>query len=359
MNRLALAAVLALAPAAASAQVVRIVNDEARSEIHILIGPVDLPAGGAGQGHAAHQMVYPPVETVAYPVSGYLTGFRFDVSDRDGHPVPNQVVHHLNFIDPDHRELFLPISRRVAAAGGETGPQSMPWFLVGLPVRQGERLVVSSMLHNPTGTSYTGVTVRFTMTYVKSGRPWPLFAIHPFQVDAAFPFGDKSWDLPPGASSRSWDGKPAVPGRILIMGGHLHEYATRLRFEDVTANTVIFDATPHTDAQGNPNSLTTTSYLTRLGVVVDTSHVYRVTVSYRNPTPNTIPEGAMGVVGGIFLPAGGSEWPATDTGDFTYQMDRRHYLREVHGTYATILQDLADGGKKPAGPPQPAEHHHH
>ena len=352
-TRTLLALLLALAPSTAAAQTVRVLNDEAQSRITILIGPVELPA--MGEHHGAHGGVLPPVETVSFPMSGYLTGFSYDVVDRDGREVPNTVVHHLNFIDPDHRELFLPISRRVAATGGETGDQAMPWFLFGLPVNKGDRLVVAAMLHNPTGTDYHGVTVRFTMPYVKTGRPWPLFPIHPFQVDAAFPFGDKSWDLPPGASSRSWEGKPTVNGKILIMGGHLHEYATRLRFEDATTGALIFDAKPYTDDEGNVNRLATTSFLKKLGMAVDTSHLYRVTVDYQNPTPDTIPSGGMGVVAGIFRPSRGEQWPATNLADFNYVMDRKHYLREVTGTLAVIMAPPADK-KKPAAKAPAHEH---
>ncbi|MSR05653.1 MAG: hypothetical protein EXR93_01075 [Gemmatimonadetes bacterium] len=340
---------LVLAPSAAAAQTVRVVNDDAQSRFTILIGPIELPV--MGEHHGAHGGILPPVETVSFPMTGYLTGFSYDVVDQDGKTVPNQVVHHLNFIDPDHRELFLPISRRVAAAGGETGDQAMPWFLFGLPVNKGDRLVVAAMLHNPTSTAYHGATVRFTMTYQKTGRPWPLFPIQPFQVDAAFPFGDKSWDLPPGASSRSWEGKPAVNGKILIMGGHLHEYATRLRFQDATTGKLIFDATPYMDDNGNVNSLTTSSFLKNLGMKVDTSHLYRVTVDYQNPKPDTMPSGGMGVVAGIFLPSSGEQWLATDVKEFLYVMDRKHYMREVTGTMAVIMAPPADKKK-------PAEHKH-
>ena len=54
-------------------------------------------------------------------------------------------------------------------------------------------------------------------------------------------------------------------------------------------------------------------------------HVYRVTVEYDNPTSDTIPQGGMGVVAGLFLPS--AQWPTADTTDATYRADRAHYLR--------------------------------
>ncbi|MBI4421061.1 MAG: hypothetical protein HY560_09570, partial [Gemmatimonadetes bacterium] len=242
---------------------------------------------------------------------------------------------HLNLIDPDHRELFLPISQRIGAVGGETGPQSLPRILFGLPLKAGQRVVVSAMLHNPTAKDYRGATVRFYWKYTQAGRLWPLFQLQPFQLDVAFPAGDKSFDLPPGKWSKSYEGKPAIPGRILGIGGHLHEYATALRFEDVTANRTIWEGEPYTDEKGNVNRLAVGRLYRRLGVALDTAHLYRVTVFYQNPTADTIRSGGMGVVAGVVLPQ--TLWPATDTTDRLYRLDRQHYLREVSGRLEEIL----------------------
>lgn len=351
----ALALALGL-PVSAPGQVgTRIVNDAARRELGILIGPVDLPAGG--EEHAAHSMVYPPVETVSVPIDAYVYAFRYDVVDTDGKRVPSQVVHHLNLIDPDHRELFLPISQRIGAVGGETGSQSLPWLLFGLPLKAGQRIVVSAMLHNPTDQDYRGATVRFFWKYVKAGRPWPFFTLHPFQLDVAFPAGDKSFDLPPGKASKAYEGKPSVPGRILGVGGHLHEYATSLRFEDVTGGRLIWEGKPFTDENGNVNRLAVGRLYRKLGVRIDTAHVYRVTVTYQNPTADTLKAGGMGVVAGVFLPD--ADWPATDTADPLYVLDRKHYLREVNGR---LDQILAQDSGAVAGSPRTAEpdpHAHH
>src|SRR5439155_1523626 len=138
------------------------------------------------------------------------------------------------------------------------GAQELPWpvrYLFGVPVTAGERVVVSAMLHNPTPKDYHGVTLRYYWKYLKGGRSWPLFALQPFQLDVAFPAGDKAFDLPPGKFSKSYEGKPSVAGRILAIGGHLHELATSLRFEDVTAKSTIWEGRPYTDDRGNVNRL--------------------------------------------------------------------------------------------------------
>jgi hypothetical protein len=229
----------------------------------------------------------------------------------------------------------------------------MPWMGFGMPVSKGQRVVVTAMLHNPTGKELRGVTIRFYWQYVKAGRPWPFILVQPFQLDVAFPAGDKSWDLPPGPSSRSYEGKPAVPGRILAMGGHLHQHATSLLFEDATTGRLIWEGKP-TVEDGVENRLPIGSFLTKLGEKMDTSHTYRVTVKYLNPTADTLRSAGMGVVAGAFIPTGDTPWPATDTTDAMYVLDRKHYMREVRGTLAVILSGGKD--KKPAA--KAAEHHH-
>lgn len=329
----------------AQASGVHIMDDQERERFVVTIGPMDLPAGG--DHHGTHGAVLPPVGTVTLPRNAYLYGFEFDLVDGKGRPVPNEVLHHLNLIDADHRELFLPISQRMLAIGRETGAQSMPWLLLGYPVEAGQRMVVSAMMHNPLYQDFSGVQLRVYLRYVKDGRPWPLFGVYPFQLDVAFPAGDKSFDLPPGHFTRSYEAQPALAGRVMVVGGHLHPYATSLKFEDVTANAVIWEGLPIEGEDQSLDGVTVGRLYKRLGVKISPDHTYRVTVTYHNPTGDTIPEGGMGVIGGVFLPSGDESWPAADQTDELYVLDRRHYLREVQGRYEQIVALVGGRDKLP------------
>lgn len=359
---------------ASAAPGVRLVDDAENRQLVVLVGPVDFPAprddaaahghgasdpprgaspgdpaaghahgGAAGPGggghHGAHAPVFPPVAAVRFPFDASLHGFGYDLVNARGDTLPREVLHHVNFIDPARRELFLPISQRIAAAGKETGEQVLPALLFGYPVREGQRMVVSAMLHNPTGEPQEGVVLRFRFDYVPGARPWPFLEVYPFQLDVAFPAGDKSFDLPPGRSRRSYEARPAVPGRIVAIGGHLHERAVELRFEDVTAGKVIWRAAPIVGADGTVTGVPVGHLWKTFGVEITPEHTYRATVVYDNPTGDTIRRGGMGVVGGLFRPAV-DEWPAADTTDPLYRLDRAHYLREVRGT----LEEIASGG---------------
>ena len=345
MHRLAVLTIFAVAGApslAAQGATIELRDNPDAKEFVISIGPIDLPAMSQQTGHdheagGEHHgvMFLPPVQEVAIPFDAYLYGFRYELVDADGNEVPSQLLHHLNVIDPEHRDLFLPISYRVAAVGSETGPLRMPWLLFGQPVEAGQRLVIAAMLHNPTGTAYRGVTVNFIFQYVKPGRPWPLFPVYSFQVDVAFPAGDKDFDLPPGRTTKSWEGSPSIDGRIVAIGGHLHDYAVNVTLEDVTDGKQIWQGEPILDDEGRLVGVTLGRLYRRLGVRIHTDHVYRVSVTYDNPTQDTILKGGMGLVAGLFIP-GIDEWPAADVTDALYVLDRQHYLRMIRGSLDEI-----------------------
>jgi hypothetical protein len=336
-------------------------DDADRSELVIAMGPFDLAAGtrfldelgpSTGHQHDPHAVhgaaVMPPVTTLKAPQSVYLTGFSYELHDADGQELPPDFVHHLNLVNPDNRELFLPIAQRMLAVGKETGSQSMPGLLMGYPVPEGTSIIVNGMLHNPSGASYEGVIVRVRLQYVPAGRLWPLFNVFPFQMDVAFPAGDKSFDLPPGVSTWSYEAQPSMEGRIMAISGHVHDLATSITFEDVTDGRMIWEGFPILDDDGALRGVTLGRLYRTLGAKVERDHVYRVTVTYDNPTADTLYAGGMGVVGGVFMQEGGGMWPRADKTDQLYALDMRHYLREITGGYDVLLGDA----------PPPAQHDH-
>lgn len=304
----------------------RVIYDPKRGVVEFLVGPVDLPAVPPDAAHHGHDgAVLPPIATVELPASVSVYGMDYDLVDASGAQLPSDLLHHVNVIDPATRELFLPISRRIGAAGRETGTVRAPRLLFGFPVAEGTPVVVAAMLHNETGRDYRGVTLRYRLHTVPARRPWPLMTVYPFQLDVLFPHGDKSFDLPPGRSVRSYEGRPAVAGRVIAIGAHAHDYATRIAFEDATNGDVIWEAVPETTADGRLRSVPLGMLWRRFGARLSPDHAYRVTVEYDNPTGDTIPQGGMGVVAGLFAPS--APWPAADSTDPDYHADRRHYLR--------------------------------
>jgi hypothetical protein len=188
---------LACAAAAAAGQeiaTIPAVNDRVRRELVIELPGVDLPAAG---GHDGIDQP-PPVEALL-PVDGWMQGYEIELLDFEGTTVPRQVVHHVNLMQPDRRDLFTPVMLRIGAAGQEQADTRVPWFF-GYRLRAGSRLLVTAMLHNPTGRSWQGVRLRVHIPY----RPVEVLPastpVMPVYLDVVPHGGFHSYDLPPGRS---------------------------------------------------------------------------------------------------------------------------------------------------------------
>lgn len=293
---------------------IRVSVDSVRRDMVMEIGPVDLAADG---GH--HQL---PAFHAAVPVDGWIHGYRVEMVDEAGRAVPRATLHHVNIIAPGQRELFSQIMLRVGAAGQETAPVSLP-RMMGYRVRRGQELILTSMLANPTGRAYRGVRVRVHFPYTPSDAVLRPMSVLPFYFDVMPPASLHSYDLPPGRSRRTWDARPAVAARILAVGGHMHQYGTALRLEDVTAKTVIWQSRPVVDRNGQVVAMPHARFIWKLGVPVYPDHLYRVTAEYDNTSGRTIPGGAMGTLGGVVVPDDLARWPAIDPNSAELKLDWR------------------------------------
>jgi len=315
--------------------------DAGTRELVLELGPVDLPANA--DHHGVQQ---PEPREAAVPADGWVNGYRVELLDKNGQPVPHSVMHHVNIIVPGRRELFSQIMQRLGAAGSETGPIRTP-RLLGYPLTSADRILLTAMLHNPTATAYEGVRVRVRFPHVaKSAFVRPL-RVYPFYLDVMPPAGIHEYDLPAGKSEKSWEGEPAVSGRILGMSGHVHKYATSLRLENVTEGRLLYEAKPLMDEAGNVTGMPQDMFVWKLGLPIVAGHVYRLTVAYDNPTGEMIPGGGMGALGGIMLAKRGEEWPA---------IDPRHeeYMRDLEVTWR---RDGSHAAKKEGA--TAAGHAHH
>jgi hypothetical protein len=303
---------LILTLVALSPPTLRIAVDSAKQEVVVELAPLDLPRRS---GHTE-----PPAQTVVMPVDGWLHGYAVDIVDAAGRPLPHELIHHVDLIVPEKRELFSPIMLRLGAAGSETPPVEVP-SLLGFRVHRGDTLLVATMFHNDGDRDVAGARLIVRLPYVPASSWWHPVTIYPLYLDVMPPAGPKSYDLPPGHSEQSWEGHPAVSGRILGMGGHVHKYATALRLSDVTTGRVIWTATPITDRSGEIVGMPLQTYWWRLGLRIDPAHTYRLTAIYDNPTGQMIPLGAMGALGGVFIPDDPTVWPSVDRSASDYVSD--------------------------------------
>ena len=329
--------------AAQQAARLRIAEHREGRELVLTYGPTDVSEHAAhGVNTGAGNM---PALAVAMPMDGWLRGYTAEIIDAQGRRLPQAMLHHLNLISPQKRELFSQIMLRLGAMGSETDPVMLPRFM-GYRVRRGDSLLVAAMVHSPDGRSYRGVSMRIRLFYQPARPLHPVFSIYPFYLDVMPPAGVHAYDLPAGRSEQYWQGRPAVAGRILAMGGHLHRYAIELKLTDVTTGRVLWRARPRFNAAGDVESMPNGFFLLRRGLPIRPDHVYRLTAVYENPTGRAIPEGAMGALGGVFLPDRRAQWP---------RVNRVHpeYQRDVLVTY-----NRGDDGLPPAGGHDHGGHEH-
>jgi hypothetical protein len=334
--------------AAADSSFIRVLDQADRGEMVFLVGPVDLPAGVSPE--SGHHVDPVPLQEIRFPRAGWVHGFVTDMVDAGGAPLRESFLHHVNVIDPDHRELFSPIARRVMAAGPETGEKELPGSM-GLPIEAGQRLLVRAVFHNPTPEDRRGLYLRIRFAFEPSRAGSGRAGVFPLYLDVRPPVGKKSFDLPPGRSEQSWSGRPAVAGRLLAAAGHLHEHAVSLRLEDATGGEVLWEVVPVTDSTGGIEEIPIGSFWKKGGIPLRPDREYRLVATYDNPTGETLPEGGMGTLGGVFIPEPGETWPAVDPTHPDYLADLVHQRGDTGamgpgGAHA----GHSSGGPGPAAP---------
>lgn len=280
--------------------------------VEVVMGPVELPA------QLNHYRA--PIQMMEWPVDGWLHGYSWSLRTAEGDTLPGSMLHHLGFIDPDRRQLFSPIAQRLVAAGNETKSPMLP-RMIGVPMSDTTRLLVVGMFANPTDRSveeaYLHVELRVS---AREGSVLPRTSVRPFYLDVMGPVGSKSFPVPPGRTVRGWEGSPGVDARILGLGGHAHDYATRLQLVDLTTGDTIWRADPVVEEGHAVVNVPTDHVWKTGGVKIHADHRYRAEIVYENPTDEPAAHGGMGVIAGVVW-AGGEEWPGFDRSNAAYEAD--------------------------------------
>jgi hypothetical protein len=301
------------------------VRDRGR-DLVIEYGPLKLPAG------AHHtEAVEPPALIFTMPVDGWMRGYEVLLTDAAGRALAPELLHHMNVIAKNRRDLFSHVMLRVGSAGRETKPVTLP-RLLGVRLQRGDTLIMTLMLHNPTLTSYEGVHLRVRVPYTAARSRIGAVSVYPFSVAIGPKEKPNVFDLPPGRSEHYWEGSPATPVRVIAVSGHLHRYGVALRLEDRTTRETLWEARPTVDPTGEVLAMPVKLFVWSMGKPMRPDHLYRLTAVYDNPEPRTIHGGGMGVLGGIVVLSRHARWPGVDA---------RHpeYLQDV----ASILKTRAEG----------------
>ncbi len=342
-----LAASALVAPGQVPPASVSVTVDSSEHELTIKAGPYDLPNMPPMDARTmmnlgmAHDM---PVQQFEWPIDGWFRGFRVDLVDAKGHPVPRHVMHHLIMVNFSRRQLIYSAAERLMGAGTETDGEITVPKTIGVPMSPGMKLGMYVAWHNDTGKDLDGVYLKLTMLWTpKNQNPQPVNSM-PIYMDVNLTVGgSNTFDVPPGKSSKSFEFTLPVGGRLLGVGGHMHDYGVSVRLEDAETGRVVTRVVATRDAKGKVTKVSRKLYgVSGDGLKLKVHHKYRVVADYDNPTNETRIKGAMAHMVGLFVPDDMSQWPKIDPSDPAYQRDLASL--QVGGETAQAMDHGGHGG---------------
>lgn len=304
---------------------VTIAVDSSRKEVILTAGPFDLPNMPPMEDHGmmdhgeSHDT---PIQRFHWPVEGWLRGFELELKDGQGNPVPRDVIHHMIMVNFSRRMLLYPGPERLLGAGTETEDIKVP-KTIGVPMEPGMDLGMYVAWHNDTGKDLRGVHMTLRMLWMpKNQNPPPVNSL-PIYMDVNLTVGgSNTFDVPPGKSEKAHEFVMPVEGRLLGVGGHLHDYGVRVRLEDVESGKVMAAVEATRDAEGKVSKVSRKLFgVTGEGLKLKAGRRYRVVGEYDNPTGETVVRGAMAHMSGLFAPADLAKWPSIDESNPDYQRD--------------------------------------
>jgi hypothetical protein len=305
---------------------VTIAVDSSRKELVLRAGPFDLPNMPPMDDHAmmrdrgmAHDT---PIQHFAWPLQGWLRGFELELEDGQGNPVPRRVVHHMIMVNFSRRMLLYSAPERLFGAGTETADVKVP-KTIGVPMEPGMDLGLYVAWHNDTGKDLHGVQMTLRMLWTpRNQNPQPVNAM-PIYMDVNLTVGgSNTFDVPPGRSEKAHEFVLPVSGRLLGVGGHLHDYGVRVRLEDAESGKLLAEVVATRDSAGKVSKVSRKLFgVTGDGLKLKGDHRYRVVGEYENPTGQTLMRGAMAHMSGLFAPDDMGDWPKIDASNPDYRRD--------------------------------------
>jgi hypothetical protein len=309
---------------------IKSVVESAKHTVVITLGPCLVPALGTmempGMSNMAMMGHGPGHEDVRvhfrWPADVWMRSFDLKLFDKD-HQRLNQptTMHHMELLDFDRRQVLYPMVERVFGLGEETGSAKVPKS-VGLPLDAGMDMGLYVMWNNHTDRPIDGVTLQLTIDYSPRNLvPRPTIVL-PFKADVNIhPGAGDAFDLPPGGGSKSSVFTMEVSGRLLAVGGHLHDFGKELRLEDVATGKVLAQV----NAFRRPNGEVTGVSHGLYGILGRGPHLvagrqYRLVAVYQGSPKDSI-LGAMGLMGGIIAPDDYRKWPKLDRTNPDYLID--------------------------------------
>ncbi len=274
-------------------------DDSAAHVLTVTLGPVNLPA------NTTHDRVAQPMPLLLeIPFDGWITAYHPSLVSADGKQVPGRLLHHVAFWNTNRADFLCPNKdEHIFGAGGEMNDwPTLPGF--GYRVRKGDRIRITTMFHNPTSTPYPQTFLRVKMEYAPAGSG--LKSVYPAWFDVK-QCGDSDFPLNANGTVHTGTFTLKYPGRLLGVGGHMHDYGTQLMLSvlkpSVAPNQqpdVIASLVSKLDQEGHIVSIPIVTFYEGGGYPLVKGERLDVTGTYGKPrVPNA---DGMAIVVGYFLP---------------------------------------------------------
>lgn len=284
------------APPKGAMQSVALIEDAAAKTYTLRLGPVNLPA------NTHHDKIkHPASVTFEVPFDGWITAYHPRLIDHAGAAVPGRTLHHVAFWNLERPDFLCPAKpEHIFGAGGEMNDwPALPGF--GYRVHKGDVIRVDTMFHNPTATAYPQTFIEVKMEYALESDGVIIKSVYPTWFDVQ-QCGNSGYDLRPGANITTGEFTMKYSGRLLGVGGHMHDFGQRLLLLNATSNEAIAALDATLDDAGVIQSMPVVTFTGRGGYRLLPGAKIRVTATYDNRTGRPLRQGAMGIVVGYFLP---------------------------------------------------------
>lgn len=294
----------------------RVEVDAVNHQVVITAGPFDLANSPMmpGMSHGMMHMAETNMMRFEWPADGWLRGVDLTLRDSNGNPLPIHILHHLAMYNFDRRGLIHTSIERLFAWGQDTQAILLPAG-VAVPLPEGEHLGFLIGWHNDTGKDIHDAYVRMALPYEAPKKvkvavfPWYL-DVH--NVDG----GSNSFDLPAGRSTQRFNFQVPLAGRLIAVGGHMHDYGRSVKLVDSASGKVMIKLGTITNKDGTIRGTQRWVYgFHEDAVPIEAHHTYTLVSEYDNVTGQPIEEGGMGQLNGIFQPDSLALWPKIDFSD--------------------------------------------
>lgn len=221
-----------------------VTDDEAQHVFTLRLGPLNLPA------NAGMNVAQPPDLAWTVPLDAWFVAYRPRLLDGSGKTLPSRLLHHVAVYDTTHRNYLCPKQpEHIFGAGGEmTSWPATPGL--GYRAQKGDKILVATMFHNDEQLSYPQAYLEIRIQYqpVAAGEP-SLVAVRPVWFDV-MECGQSAYDLKPGRNVTTGNFTLATSGKLIGVGGHMHDFGRELVLEDATRNEKIATLEAKLDPEG-------------------------------------------------------------------------------------------------------------